>query len=207
MRLRIQTLTFMLLALLAMACTNQKKQPAKAPVAIQPLKEQIVGAWFTEGSSEQLDDNLMTGYGQRLELNSDGTFKLEALMSVSGEVPYGITSVPAIAEFGAEIKGTYAIKGNTLSLTYNSDSVVAHMDPDNITIDDQSYSDHKTVTDIRQVMIERLESFGINKKMLEHSLRESVHGKTDSFTDVKTNGAELRMKFDGEEIVYYWEDC
>lgn len=206
MRIRLHTLTVILIALLAVACSNQKNQTKANKKVLPPLKEQIVGAWTTEGSSEQLDDNLMTGYGQRLELNKDNTFKLEALMSVSGAMPYGISSVSVSAMFGVEIKGTYALKDKELTLIYNSDSVVANMDPDDIEIYDTDITNQQTLADIRMQMFERLESFGINSQMLESTLRESVHGKADRFTDISTNGSYLRMKFEGDEIIYYRDD-
>ena len=73
MRTSSKFLISIVIILIALACSSEKKQQ-KAIVKQPSLEKAIIGLWTTEGSAEQIDDYMMAGYGQQIIFNNDKTF-------------------------------------------------------------------------------------------------------------------------------------
>ncbi len=190
------------LALVAVACASAKKEQKKA-VSQPKLSEQLIGSWTTEGSAEQIDEYLMAGYGQQIVLNADSTFEMSVVMSISGVMPYDAFAVPVTATFGAEMKGKYSVGDKSLTLVYDGSSVVAHMSPDDVSVDITEYANQLNSNEVKAALLERLSSTGLTQEMLEHSLKETIHGHSrDTFTNVTVKDDRLQMTLDGSTTVY-----
>ncbi len=201
--LKIQkTLLIAIITLVAVACSSGKKEQKKE-VEQPKLSEQLIGSWTTEGSGEQIDEYLMAGYGQQIVLNADSTFEISVVMSISGVMPYATAAVPVTATFGAEMKGKYTVGDKTITLVYDGNSVVAHMNPDDVTVDITDYADQLNITDVKAALIEHIAASGLTKEMLEQSLKETIKGhNSDTFTNVTVKDDRLQMTLDGSTTVY-----
>lgn len=201
--LKIQnTLLIAVIAIVAVACASAKKEHKKE-VAQPKLSEQIIGSWTTEGSAEQIDEYLMAGYGQQIVLNADSTFEMSVVMSISGVMPYDAVAVPVTATFGAEMKGKYSVADKSLTLVYDGNSIVAHMSPDDVSVDITEYADQLNSNVVKAALLERLSSTGLTQEMLEQSLKETVKGHSrDTFTNVTVKDDRLQMTLDGSTTVY-----
>lgn len=201
--LKIQnSLLIAVIAIMAVACGSAKKEQKKE-VAQPKLSEQIIGSWTTEGSAEQIDEYLMAGYGQQIELKADSTFEMSVVMSISGVMPYDAVAVPVTATFGAEMKGKYTVGDKSLTLTYDGNSIVAHMSPDDVSVDITEYANQPNSNEVKAALLERLSSTGLTQEMLEQSLKETVKGHSrDTFTGVTVKDDRLQMTLDGSTTVY-----
>ncbi len=201
--LKIQkTLLIAVLAVVAIACASGKKEQKKE-VAQPALSEQLIGSWTTEGSAEQIDEYLMAGYGQQIVLNADSTFEMSVVMSISGMMPYDAAAVPVTATFGAEMKGKYTVGDKSITLIYDGKSIVAHMSPDDVSVDTSEYAGQLDSDEVKAALLERLSSTGLTQEMLEHSLKETVKGHSrDTFTGVTVKDDRLQMTLDGSTTIY-----
>ncbi len=201
--LKIQkTLLIAVLAVVAIACASGKKEQKKE-VAQPSLSEQLIGSWTTEGSAEQIDEYLMAGYGQQIVLNADSTFEMSVVMSISGMMPYDAAAVPVTATFGAEMKGKYTVGDKSMTLIYDGKSIVAHMSPDDVSVDTSEYAGQLDSDEVKAALLERLSSTGLTQEMLEHSLKETVKGHSrDTFTGVTVKDDRLQMTLDGSTTIY-----
>ncbi len=201
--LKIQkTLLIAVLAVVAIACASGKKEQKKE-VAQPALSEQLIGSWTTEGSAEQIDEYLMAGYGQQIVLNADSTFEMSVVMSISGMMPYDAAAVPVTATFGAEMKGKYTVGDKSITLIYDGKSIVAHMSPDDVSVDTSEYAGQLDSDEVKAALLERLSSTGLTQEMLEHSLKETVKGHSrDTFTSVTVKDDRLQMTLDGSTTIY-----
>ncbi len=201
--LKIQkTLLIAVLAVVAIACASGKKEQKKE-VAQPALSEQLIGSWTTEGSAEQIDEYLMAGYGQQIVLNADSTFEMSVVMSISGMMPYDAAAVPVTATFGAEMKGKYTVGDKSMTLIYDGKSIVAHMSPDDVSVDTSEYAGQLDSDEVKAALLERLSSTGLTQEMLEHSLKETVKGHSrDTFTGVTVKDDRLQMTLDGSTTIY-----
>ncbi len=201
--LKIQkTLLIAVLAVVAIACASGKKEQKKE-VAQPALSEQLIGSWTTEGSAEQIDEYLMAGYGQQIVLNADSTFEMSVVMSISGMMPYDAAAVPVTATFGAEMKGKYTVGDKSMTLIYDGKSIVAHMSPEDVSVDTSEYAGQLDSDEVKTALLERLSSTGLTQEMLEHSLKETVKGHNrDTFTGVTVKDDRLQMTLDGSTTIY-----
>ncbi len=201
--LKIQkTLLIAVLAVVAIACASGKKEQKKE-VAQPALSEQLIGSWTTEGSAEQIDEYLMAGYGQQIVLNADSTFEMSVVMSISGMMPYDAAAVPVTATFGAEMKGKYTVGDKSITLIYDGKSIVAHMSPEDVSVDTSEYAEQLDSDEVKTALLERLSSTGLTQEMLEHSLKETVKGHSrDTFTGVTVKDDRLQMTLDGSTTIY-----
>ena len=198
----LKHLAIIALAVCATACSHEKKQ-AKATAVAEPLSKTIVGSWTTEGHQEQIDEYLVAGYGQQIVLKADGTFEMGVVMSISGDMPYEMTTIPVTASFGAEMSGKYSTSNSTLTLVYNADSVVAHMDPDDVIIDVHEDLGNISIDEARQELIAQMEALGLTPEMLSSTLKETIKGNgKDVFTNVSVKDDRLQMTLDGSTTVY-----
>lgn len=197
----LKLLSLILLSSL-IACSERKTEATKTVPTI-PLEEEIIGSWTTEGSAEQIDDYLTAGYGQQWVFESDGSFHMLSLMSIGGCTPVEQTTADITATFSARINGKYSIKGNTLTITYDPQSITAEMDPQNIIVQPTYVGDIIDADSVRRLLVQRLESHGLTKESLLEILKESTADVgSDTYTNVHVQDNRLTASFEGSTIVY-----